>query len=779
MYPLLVACALLCMSNAVMASSNTLPSAVTSSSRHTKYVDPFIGTQGDGNVFPGASLPFGMVKLGPDCGDLNSNMGYRHDGKVKGFSHLHVSGTGGGPKYGNILLYPFTGEINLADYGALRTSEAASPGYYTASFDNGITAELTVSPHAGVHRYSYPRGAGKMTGDDRKILIDAGSILGQNACCGEQQNLLGSEIEILSDTEVAGFNRISGGWNMGEPFTVYFYVKFDTPSTSCGTWKADFVQPGKRSEFDSGEAVGAWMNFGPGENPVEARVGISFKSVGKARQNCIDDTSGLTFEAIQEKAVCQWEDILSRVEVKSDSADELVKFYTALYHCYLQPVDKTGENSRWNSVAPYYDDFYCIWDTFRTLHPLMTMLTPDREAAIVNSLIDIYRHEGYMPDGRSGDSNGRTQGGSNGDMLVAEAILKELSGIDVASAIEAMLKDGEVDPGSEARKHGRGGITDYKKLGYVSTDFERGGTRTLEYSANDFAIALAADKLGLDSIAQVYYKRSGNWENLWRDVECDGETGFIMPRKSNGDWDDDYCEPTWEFYVSTPPHSLGIIPHSQIASEDRHSEKFTPRTHGSWPNFFYETNSWEDSFYVPHDVARLIGKVGGSEKFVKRVDKFFDNGYFNINNEPGFLIPYLYLYAGRPDKTAECVDNLLTTHYRATPDGLPGNDDSGSMSSWYIFNTLGFFPNAGQDIYLLTAPRFSEATLTLPQGSPLRIEAENLSPENIYVQAIEWNGEPWNQLWFTHSDLLKGGVLRFKMGSEPSRQTFRLPPSGY
>lgn len=740
----------------------------------SQYVDPFIGTQGDGNVFPGASLPFGMVKLGPDCGDLSSNMGYLSHGKVRGFSHIHVSGTGGGPKYGNILIYPFSDDLDIKNYGALRLSEEASPGYFRTTLDNGITAELTVAPHTGAHRYTF---ADMSDDSDRKILIDAGSILGLNACCGEQQQLIGAEIEILSDTEIAGFNRISGGWNVGNPFTVYFYAKFDTHAKSFGTWKGESPHPGNLSEFDSGQPVGAWMNFGTGTSPIEVRVGISYRSLGRARQNCIDETAGVAFESIHENARGKWNDILARIDVKSGLTEDLIKFYTALYHCYLLPVDKSGENPHWNSDIPYYDDYYCLWDTFRTLHPLMTILTPHRQAEIVNSMIDIFLHEGYMPDGRSGHSNGRTQGGSNADMIVAEAILKELPGIDTASAMKAMLKDGEADPGSEARRHGRGGITDYKTLGYVSTDFERAGTRTLEYAANDYAIALAADKLGLDSIARTYCQRSSNWESLWRDIEYDGEIGFIMPRKSSGEWDEGYHDPTWDYYVSTPPYALGISPHTAIPDTLRHSGDFTPLSYGSWPNFFYETNSWEYSFYVPHNVARLIEKVGGEERFVERLDKFFDNGYFNINNEPGFLIPYLYLYAGRPDKTVECINRLLETHFRATPDGLPGNDDAGAMSSWYVFNSLGFFPNAGQDVYLITAPRFKEITINLSNGRDLRIIADNMSPENIYVQSIEWNGKPWNKLWFTHAELINGGTLRFNMCSQPSKQTFQIPPS--
>lgn len=740
-----------------------------------RYVDPFIGTQGDGNTFPGATTPFGLVKLGPDCGDLNSNMGYRADGEVHGFSHLHVSGTGGGCKYGNILLYPFVGDVKVQGYGAMRTAEHAEPGYFSTELDNGaVLAELTCTPHTGLHRYTFHQSG------QCGILIDAGSILGTTACCGEEQVLLGSEIEILSDHEMAGYNRVSGGWNMGKAFTVYFYASFNTQAEASGTWKANIKKEGNKAEYDSGESVGAWFAYNNhSEQTVEVKVGISFISIGKARENCLREASLLSFDQAQANAREAWNSYLRRVDIVSDNTTELTKFYTALYHTLLQPVDKTGENALWRSDAPYYDDFYCLWDTYRTSHPLLTLLAPERETEIVNSLIDIYKHEGYMPDGRSGDSNGRTQGGSNAEMVVADALLKNLPGINYEEALEAMLKDGEVSPGGDERMHGRGGLTDYHVLGYVSTNYERAGTRTLEYAANDWAIAQCAEKLGKQDIYKKYAHRAGNWENLWKPILFDGVEGFIMPRKANGEWDEGFTDPTWEYYTEPPSYKLGIVPYNQISVSHRRQEGFTPRSAGSWCNFFYETNSWEYSFYVPHDVARLIDKCGGSEKFLHRLDKFFGEGYFNITNEPGFLTPCLYIYAGRHDKTVECIDHILKKHYTAGPDGLPGNDDSGAMSSWYVFHQLGFFPNAGQDVYLITAPRFKHMTLSLSGGQKLTVIAENFSPENIYVASVEWNGEPWERTWFSHSDIQGGGILKFVMTNRPSdwEKRAQLPPS--
>lgn len=596
---------------------------------YASYVDPFIGTEGDGNTFPGASMPFGMVKLGPDCGDRGSNPGYRAGATVRGFSHLHVSGTGGGPKYGNILVFPFTGELTVTDYGSGSTAEHAEPGYYRTSLDNGAVAELTCTDHTGAHRYNFTRPG------RRGILVDTGSILGENACCGENQVLLGSEVEILSDHEITGQNRVSGGWNTGDAFTVYFYATFSAPATEYGTWKSGRATARSTAEYDSGEPVGAWFGYAEDTDTVEVRVGISFISRGKARQNCMAESAGIPFDVLRAAARGRWNACLGRIDADSTDPAALRRFYTALYHTLLQPVDKTGENSRWVSPEPYYDDFYCLWDTFRTSHPLLTLIAPADEARIVNSLI------------------------------------------------------------------------------------------------------------------------------------------------ADGEWDDSYREPTWDYYTSTPPCRLRLTPPSQLPDSCRRGEPFTPHSHGSWPNFFYETNSWEYSFYVPHDVSRLIEKCGGTDSFVSRLDRFFDSGYFNINNEPGFLIPCLYLWAGRHDRTVERVNRLLTNHFSDGRDGLPGNDDSGAMSAWYVFHNIGFFPNAGQDVYLLTAPRFKRTRIDLGGGRILTVEADNLSPDNIYVESVTIDGKPWHKSWFSHADIARGATIRFRMSPRPGKweRTAEAPPS--
>jgi predicted alpha-1,2-mannosidase len=740
----------------------------------TQYVDPFIGTQGGGNTFPGATYPFGMVKTGPDCGELNSNSGYTPDGLIRGFSQIHVSGTGGGPKYGNILIYPFSGPVSVSDYGSPRGKEVAKTGYYSAELTAGeILAELTCTQKTALHRYTFRKGGAS------GILIDAGSFLGKQSCCFEAQELVGSEVEVLSDREICGYSRVRGGWNTSGTYTVFFYAIFDTPSISFGTWKSGKVHNTNKSEFDSGEPSGAWFEYNtkPGQI-VGVKIGISFISAGKARANCLIEAGTLNFEQAMSRARNEWDLYLYRIRVDSPSKTEKIKFYTALYHTMMQPVNRTGENPLWTSKEPYFDDFYCIWDTYRTSHPLFLLFAPEIQTDITRSLIDIYEHEGYMPDARSGNSNGRTQGGSNCDMLIAEAILKDLPGIDFEKGYRAMIKNAEVPPGGDERMVGRGGLRDYNSIGYVSTDYERAGSRTVEYAANDWGIALSAKKLGKEVDYQKYARRAGNWENLWKPVEDGGSIGFIMPRKANGEWDENYRDKLWSWYTDTPPVELGLVPYNQIPAASLSKDQFTPRTGGSWPDFFYESHSWEYSFYVPQDMNRLIEKCGGIPAFVNRLDTFFAQNYFQMSNEPGFMTPCLYNYAGRPDKSAETISKLLKTYYSDKPAGLPGNDDSGAMSSWYAFQAMGFFPVAGQDIYLIGTPKFSRTSMSLGGGKTLVIIADNISEKNIYIASANFNGNRWDKCWFKHSDIKEGGTFHLTMSDKPTTWgTMNPPPS--
>ncbi len=722
-------------------------------------MDPFIGTEGEGNVFPGSCLPFGMVRLGPDCGDLTSNSGYKSEGNIMGFSHTHVSGTGGGPKYGNVLLTPLVGDLDVSDYSSPRKNEEATVGYYRVELTrSNIRTELTMSHSVGFHRYTFPQS------EASKILIDLGSFLTVAWCdnCSEEQKLVGTAVEIINDTLIEGYTRVRHGWNVGEAYTVYFSAVFNTPARKFGTWKEKKIHPGNRAEFDSGEGTGAWFEFDTENNQeIKVKVGISFLGRTKARQNILHEIPHWNFDAVHQAAIQQWNSYLGRIEVKTAREDLKTIFYTGLYHSIMQPTDRTGENPSWASKESYYDDFYAIWDTYRATHPLFMFLCPEKQTEILNALLDIYKEEGYMPDARSGNQTGRTQGGSNSDVLIADAFAKGLTGINFEKALEAMLKNAEADPGNAHRMKGRGGLSEYNSLGYVSTNHERAGSRTVEYAYNDYCIYLVAKGLGKDSIAAKYLQRSNNWKNLWKPVEDHEAKGFIMPRKDDGNWDEAFKGRAWS------------------PEKDWYPVDFTVHTGGTWSDFFYEADSWEYSFYVPHDIPGLIELCGGREAFISRLDTFFAKDYFSVSNEPSFLTPCLYNYVGRQDKTSKVIRDIIRHGYTTSPDGIPGNDDSGSMSSWLTFNLLGFFPNAGQDLYLITTPHFDTVTINMPGDTSLRIIAYDLSETKSYIQKVRLNGEALNRAWFSHTEIKSGGTLEFFMGDKPDNSwELHLPPSG-
>jgi predicted alpha-1,2-mannosidase len=715
-------------------------------------VDPFIGAEGGGNVVPGASLPFGMVKLSPDCDLENSNSGYVAGRPILGFSHTHVSGTGGGPKYGNILVMATTGAVDPADYASTAAGASAAPGYFGVTLTRfGIKAELAATRRTGLHRYTFPAT------DRANLLIDAGSFLGRTyGYLSERQNLVGSEVRIVNATTIEGYSRVRGGWNEGDAYTVYFYAVCDTPAITFGTWKSGHLAAGGRGEFDSGEPTGAFLTFDTrARRTVQMKVGISYLGCETARHNLDVENPGWDFDGVRQSATAVWRQALGSIRIEGGAAALRRMFYTALYHTLLTPTDKTGENSRWTSGAPYFDDFYAIWDTFRTNQPLLTLIQESTQVRVVQSLLDIAEHDGFLPDARSGDCNGRTQGGSDADVVIADACAKALPGIDAARALRAIRRDAEVAPGGDERKEGRGGLADYRKLGYVSTTYERSGNRTLEYAYDDWAIAQVAIQVGDAALARQYLKQSGNWRNLWRPLTDHGATGFIMPRRADGTWVD------------------------QVTMDDGHGPKtvpFTPLLAGSWNDVFYESHSWEYSFYVPQDVRGLIEACGGREAFVARLDTFFREGFFHPDNEPGFLTPLLYDYAGRPDKTAAAVARLRTEQYRDAPDGLPGNDDSGAMSSVFVFHCLGFFPMAGQDVYVIGTPVFARAEVRMENGNAVVVLAPGVSRENIYIQSAKLNGRPLDRAWFRHGEIRPGATFEFEMGPKPSAWGAANPP---
>jgi predicted alpha-1,2-mannosidase len=710
--------------------------------------DPFVGTENGGNIVPGAQVPFGFVHVSPDTVRPNT-AGYNSKESIVGFSQTHVSGTGGASKYGNFLTTPLVGKLRVTDLSSLKQEEAASPGYYRVTLANsGVRAELTATRLVAMHRYTFP------TSRLSHLLIDVSSVVqpetGKDVI--KNPHPVDCDVRVIPPNRIEGTGNFIGGWNQS-PYTIHFSAEFDRPIESFGTWRDERIQPDVAAASNEGK-VGAYATFDTTrDQTVQMKIGVSFISTQKARSNVLKEILAWDFDAVRRSAEMEWESVLEKIKIEGGSEEQRKIFYTALYRSHYMPHDLTGENVWWNSREPHYEDFYAIWDTFRTHFPLLTVIQPARSRDMLRSLVDTYVHTGWMPDSRIAGANGMTQGGSNSDVVVADALVKGLTGIDYRTAFEAMVKNAEVDsprPLYEGRES-----SEYRRLGYLSMNFPRSVSRTMEYAYNDFCISQVAKALGRTVASQKYLRRSQNWMNVWSD-----ETRSARPRYADGRW----------LTPFDPTHSY----------PDNH--------YGYWDAPFYEGSGYIYGTYVPHDVQGLINKLGGDEGFVSWLDTFFANqptrdsrfnkGLYNHNNEPGFLAAFLYIHAGRADRTQERVRHILATEYSTGRGGLPGNDDSGAMSSWYVWSAMGLYPNAGQSYYYICSPLFQRSTIDLGNGRTFTIHATETSETNLYVQSATLNGRALDRSWLKHDELARGGRLQLRLGPKPSSWSrVNRPPS--
>lgn len=666
------------------------------------YVDPRIGSEGLGRTFIGPCVPFGMIKPGPDCGTSNNAGWAPMPSLVSGFSQTHVSGTGGGPKYGNILIQPGLVPQHRSD-------ETIQLGYYATTYqETGIRTEITSSRLYSIYRITFPDSVAPA------FRFDLTHFLGRNPVpkAREAQQFEKAEIYRVNHNAVAGSQTISGGWNNGGPYTVYFYAEFNSRIDELA--------------FHRGQS----MDIQCQRNDVEMIVGISYISALQAHANI--ERKG--FNAVRQACIDEWEQLLGAFNIQDDSPSlppsrgdkrGAFQFYTALYHTCLMPT--TREDGT-------YDDYYAIWDTYRTSTPLLTLLDKQRATEIAKSLLTIYQRDGYMPDARSGNSNGRTQGGSNGEIVMADALAKGLD-LDYSLALEAMLKDATIPP-KDDEAEGRGGLEEYNTLGYIPYGIARAGNRTVEYSFCDWAIAQVARHLGKEELYNKYMEQSRRWQNLWRgDYEHDGARGFIMPRDPQGRWLDDL------------PFGHSLL--------QRYTFRYTPDTSYEgpwycpwWDCFMYEASSWEYSFSIPHDIPTLIQLCGGPEKFEARLDTFFSHNYYNVANEPSFLTPCLYHWIGKPKRSSQRIHEIISQNFDTSSKGLPGNDDGGAMSSWLAFHILGLYPLAGTDQYLIHSPFIKGWTF-----GKLTCKADST------IDTPLLNGVPLRDWRINHTQLLEGGML--------------------
>ena len=702
------------------------------------YVDPFVGTENGGNIVPGAQIPFGFVHVSPDTEKPNT-AGYNPYENILGFSQTHVSGTGGASKYGNFLTVPLVGKLRVNNLGSPKSEEAASPGYYTVRLTrSNVKAELTATRLVAMHRYTYP--ASKQS----NVLIDVRSVVqpetGDNAI--KNPHPVDCHVRVIAPNRIEGSGNFVGGWNQS-PYTIHFSAEFDRPFSAFGTWRDNRIEPGVAAAANEGK-VGAYATFDTtSDQSIQMKIGISFVSPEKARANLTQENPAWDFDAVRRQAEAAWESVLGQIKVEGGTEEQRKIFYTALYHSHYMPHDLTGENVWWNSNEPHYEDFYAIWDTFRTHFPLLTLIQPERQRDMVRSLVDTYVHTGWMPDSRIAGANGMTQGGSNGDVVVADALAKGVTGIDYRKAYEALVKNAEVDsprPLYEGRA-----LSEYKRLGYVSMNYPRSASRTVEYAYNDFCIAQVAQALGHTADSQKYLQRSKNWMNVWSD-----ETRSARPRYADGRW---------------------LVPFQA-------AHFYPDKDYSYWDAPFYEGSGYIYGTYVPHDAQGLINKLGGDEPFIVWLDAFFanpptrdpafNNGLYNHNNEPDFLAAFLYIHANRPERTQERVRRILATEYMTGRGGLPGNDDSGAMSSWYVWGAIGLYPNAGQPFYYICSPLFQRSTINLGGGRTFIIEAQDTSATNLYVQSATLDGRALNRAWLKHEEIARGGRLALSMGAKPS-----------
>ncbi|OCK85358.1 glycoside hydrolase family 92 protein [Lepidopterella palustris CBS 459.81] len=753
-----------------------------------RFVNPLIGSDNGGNVFAGATLPYGMAKAVADVDGQNTG-GFSTDGShVTGFSSMHDSGTGGNPSLGNFPLFPqycpeneldnckFSIASRATNY--INDSVIARPGYFGLTLENGIHAEMTTAEHTAIYQFHFP-----LEKSSNGSTLSPLMLLDLTDLWASRQK---ATISVDDSTgRIKGQGTFLPSFGAGS-YILHFCVDFkNAPVQDSGVWVNDRAgtEP-KTLSVTRGFNLfylqaGGFVRFErPTSGNLSARVGLSFISTDKACQNAEKEIPGPTydFEAVRMRAETAWRQQLSPVSVEAGdvSLDTQTSFWSAIYRIMISPQNYTDENPHWedhgSNAEPYFDSFYCIWDSFRVQHPFLTIVDPATQSQMVRSLLDTYKHEGWLPDCRMSLCKGWTQGGSNADVVIADAYVKNLTGIDWSLAYSAVVNDAENEP-PDWSNEGRGGLMSWKKLNYIPyLDYDylgfgtnsRSISRTLEYSYNDYCVSTLAKGLGKDH--SKYLARAQNWMNLYKADQNSsingsdtGFTGFFQPKYMNGTWgyqNPIACSPLTDFCSLT-----------------------------SNPSETFESSVWEYQFFVPHDMATLIKFLGGPDRFVTRLDYFHSSGLADIGNEPVFLTVFNYHYAGRPGLSAKRAHSYIPSAFNASTSGIPGNDDSGAMGAFTAFSMMGLFPNPGQNVYFITPPFFEAVSVTSPvTNNTATIQNVNFdsSYKNIYIQSAMLNGEPYNKNWVGHEFFLQGWTLELVLGANESEWGTRdedLPPS--
>lgn len=736
-------------------STDTLPELHIDELDLVSFVDPLIGTRGGGNVIPGPLLPHGLMRPSPHTvNGAGSIDAYDYSATaIQGFTHTQLEGPGGsGNGYSQILLMPTVGARDLTPSGYRSSfshdSEIVEAGYYAVTLaDSGVRVELTAARRAAVHRYTFPAS------DSARVVLDLGHSNGSS---------IGGALTRVGDNAFEGHGAyqvhpllgltLSDDDGTTGEMRVYFRIEASRPfdaaglSTPAGAAASDVVAV----EGPRLVGFGEWATAA--DETIELRVGISLIDVEHARLNLATDLGDRDFDAVRQAARAEWNTRLNRVQVEGSERDRRI-FYTALYHSMFQPTDATEADGAFQSPTsgkpetvrdagfPFYTDDWCMWDTFRTSHPLASLTEPETREPVARSILLRYQQGGWLPKCTwSATGYSRVMIGNHAIPILVDAWRRGFHGFDGALALEAMVKAGMQDNPNP----GEDGLCGYFNLGTVPAYIDKGyvpgecdptqsASMTLEYAYDDWVTARFAEAMGDEATRDAFDERGKNYAEHFNPAY-----GFMQGRHGDGSW---------------------IEPFDPADTSDA--------------NHFAEASSWIYSFFVPHDVPGLIALMNGRDAFIARLDAFFDEGHYDPSNQPSFHIPWLYNAAGAPWRTQDRVRRVLAEHYGDDPGGLPGNDDAGSMSAWYVLASLGLYPLApGDPTWELGAPLFERATIHLHPGwypgKPLTIEAPRDNPDDRYIQSVSLNGVPISAPRIDHAALAGGGVLRVVLGPAPS-----------
>jgi len=722
-------------------------------------VNPFIGTGGHGHTFPGATVPYGMVQLSPDTrlNGWDACSGYHaSDQAILGFSHTHLSGTGIGD-YGDILLMPTTGKQHLSQGTAEKPnegyaspkvpgSEVAAPGYYTVKLaDYNITVELTTTAHAGFHKYTFPAQS-KTSG----VIIDVGHTL-------QSHHNEVNQIEIINDHEIRGY-KVTKGWAREHP--VYFHAIFSAPFVYKLASGKIMEKNGTRSIHKLGAK--ALLQFDKlADDEVLVKVGISSVDYAGAKNNVLQEIPDWNFTQIKDNAAKMWSTWLNRIDLKGGTADQQKIFYTALYHTAISPNVFTDVDGRYRGMdkkvhqsygSPNYTVF-SLWDTFRAFHPLMTIINPSMNESWIRAMLTKYDESGALPMWELASNETGTMIGYNAVPVIVDAYMKGYRNFDVEKAFNAMVHASTYDSSlvfvDDEVKHGIMPRAKYynETLGFIPSDKENESvSKALEFAYNDWCISQMAKALGKEADYKKFAERSKRYVRYF-----DAKTGFMRGVNADGSW----------------------------------KSPFNPRFSNHRKDEYVEGNSWQWSWFVPHDIPGLMSLHGGREQFLNKLDSLFNEssavegknssadisgliGQYAHGNEPSHHITYLYTHAGQPWKTQQLVDSILHSLYFNDLNGLSGNEDCGQMSAWYVLSSLGIYQvSPGNPVYTFGRPLFDEATIHLENGRNVTIRAINNSAVNKYVTEVKWNGVVVKQPFITHAEIMLGGMLEFTMSAHP------------